>query len=88
MMNISKMTRNTQKALSRARTIAINPGHPSVDPVHILSAILEQPEGLGRKLLARTGSDLDAIRHKLSIQLKDIPRVSGSGFNPDNICIG
>jgi ATP-dependent Clp protease ATP-binding subunit ClpB len=81
------MTQNTQQALSGAQAIALKQGHQSIDLVHFLLAILDQPDGLGRNLISRAGADPDAIQKRLLTRLGGIPRVSGEGFSPDNIYI-
>jgi len=50
-----RFTRRTQEALARAGGIATEQHHPEVAPVHVLLALLEQPEGVVLPLLQRLG---------------------------------
>ncbi|KOV39252.1 ATPase AAA [Streptomyces sp. XY431] len=53
-------------------------GNPDVKPVHILIALLEQPEGIARPLLEAVGADVSAIDADARRQLAGLPSASGS----------
>ena len=40
-MQIDKLTARMQKALAAAQSLAVRHDHPAVDPLHLLSALLE-----------------------------------------------
>jgi ATP-dependent Clp protease ATP-binding subunit ClpB len=58
----TKLTTRSQEALSDAvrRTTVL--GNPSVEPVHLLAALLGQPEGTARPLLSAVGADPDVLQ--------------------------
>ena len=76
------MTQNTQQALSGAQAIALKQGHQSIDLVHFLLAILDQPDGLGRNLISRAGADPDAIQKRLLTRLGGNSACLGRRFQP------
>ncbi|MFE6868934.1 ATP-dependent chaperone ClpB [Kitasatospora sp. NPDC057692] len=77
-MDASKFTTKTQDALSAAIRQAGAVGNPDVKPVHILIALLEQPEGIARPLLEAVGADVSRIGTEGRRQLTALPSASGS----------
>ena len=61
-MDPNRLTVKTQEALHDAQTKALRYGHTEVDTAHLLLALLEQPEGLVPRLLARADVDTGALR--------------------------
>ena len=60
-MNINKMTLKMQEALQAAQDGAATKSHSELSDGHVLLALLQQPEGLTRPVLARLGGDADAL---------------------------
>ncbi len=77
-MDASKFTSKTQDALSAAIRQASAAGNPDVKPVHILLALLEQPEGITRPLLEAVGADVTAVTAAARRQLAGLPSAQGS----------
>ena len=78
-MDPNRLTLKTQEALHDAQTKALRYGHTEVDTVHLLLALLEQPDGLVPRLLARADVDTGALRAAVEDALERRPRVSGPG---------
>ena len=78
-MDPNRLTVKTQEALHDAQTKALRYGHTEVDTAHLLLALLEQPEGLVPRLLARADVDTGALRTAVERALERRPRVSGPG---------
>jgi ATP-dependent Clp protease ATP-binding subunit ClpB len=78
-MDPNKLTQKTSEALHDAQTRALRYGHTEIDVEHLLAALLEQPDGLIPRLLARLDVDVGAIQSDLERHLEGRPRVSGSG---------
>ncbi|MFI9360226.1 ATP-dependent chaperone ClpB [Kitasatospora sp. NPDC053057] len=77
-MDASKFTTKTQDALSAAIRQAGAAGNPDVKPVHILIALLEQPEGIARPLLEAVGANVPRIDAEARRQLAALPSAMGS----------
>ncbi|KJS56261.1 ATPase AAA [Streptomyces rubellomurinus subsp. indigoferus] len=77
-MDASKFTTKTQDALSAAIRQAGANGNPDVRPVHILIALLEQPEGVTRPLLEAVGADVAGVDAEARRQLAALPSAMGS----------
>jgi len=74
-MRMDKMTSKLQQALSEAQSLAVGKDHSYIEPVHLLSVLLEQKGGSIRPLLTQTGFDLVALRKALDKLLADLPVV-------------
>ncbi|MFJ6379794.1 ATP-dependent chaperone ClpB [Kitasatospora sp. NPDC092039] len=77
-MDASKFTTKTQDALSAAIRQAGTAGNPDVRPVHILIALLEQPEGIARPLLEAVGADVARVDAEARRQAAALPSAMGS----------
>ncbi len=78
-MDPNKLTMKSQEALQAAQTRALRHGQQQVDGEHLLVALLEQPDGLGPRLLARLDVDPGALARELEAELARRPAVSGPG---------
>ncbi|MEW1913863.1 ATP-dependent chaperone ClpB [Kitasatospora sp. NPDC085895] len=77
-MDAGKFTSKTQDALSAAIRQASAAGHPDVKPVHVLLALLEQPEGIARPLLEAVGADPAKVAAAARQQFAALPSAQGS----------
>jgi ATP-dependent Clp protease ATP-binding subunit ClpB len=84
-MDPNRLTQKSQEALHDAQTKALRHGHTEIDVDHLLLALLEQPDGLVPRLLARLDVDVDQLRAALTRQLERRPRVSGGGADGSQI---
>jgi ATP-dependent Clp protease ATP-binding subunit ClpB len=72
------LTTKSQEALSSAVQGAASAGHPHVEPVHLLSALLGQADGIARPLLTAAGADTAAVAAKTGELLGRLPSASGA----------
>ena len=86
-MDLNRLTQKSQEALHDAQTKALRFGHTEVDGEHLLLALLDQPEGLVRPLLARSGADPDQLMNKLEAELERRPKVTGPGAAPGQVYV-
>jgi len=73
-----RLTTKSQEAVSTAVQRAVTEGHPEVAPVHLLLALLDQPEGIAGSLLQAVGADTRAVRSRAEQLLRALPTASGS----------
>ncbi len=73
-----RLTTKSQEAVSTAVQRAVTEGHPEVSPVHLLLALLDQPEGIAGSLLQAVGADTRAVRSRAEQLLRALPTASGS----------
>src|SRR3954452_10738453 len=86
-MDPNRLTEKSQEAVHDAQTKALRFGHTEVDAEHLLLALLDQPDGLVPRLLARAEVDVDALRQGLEQYLEGRPRVSGPGAAPGQVYV-
>ena len=72
-----KLTTKTQEAVQRAQESAADAGHPHIDPLHLLAALLSDREGLAGAILDRIGTDRDQIDQIVESELSHLPKVQG-----------
>ncbi len=60
-MRLEKLTQKAQAALSEAQTLAERHGNATVEPEHLLLALLNQEGGVVPAVLNRIGVDVDAL---------------------------
>ena len=72
-MRMEKLTSKLQQALSDAQSLAVGKDHSYLEPVHVISALLDQKGGSLRPLLTQTGFDLAALRSGLDKLLAALP---------------
>ncbi|SEG89690.1 ATP-dependent Clp protease ATP-binding subunit ClpB [Thermomonospora echinospora] len=73
-----KLTRKSQEAVSVAVRRAAAEGHPQVEPLHLLVALLSVPEGTAVPLLEAVGADWKAVRRDAEERLDSLPKAAGS----------
>ncbi|MBN2356548.1 hypothetical protein JXO59_10565, partial [candidate division KSB1 bacterium] len=61
MISMDKLTLKAQEALSKAQQVALERSHQQIEPLHILSALLAQQEGIVRSLLKKIGENPDLL---------------------------
>jgi ATP-dependent Clp protease ATP-binding subunit ClpB len=76
-----KLTTRTQEAMAAAVRRAATDGHPQVEPAHLLSALLEQTDGVAPALLTAVGADVAAVRAAAARSLAALPSASGSSVS-------
>ncbi len=78
-MRMDKLTSKFQAALADAQSLALGKDHQFIEPVHIMTAMLEQEGGSIKPLLAQIGANTALIRTELTKELSRLATVSGSG---------
>ena len=74
-MRPDKFTAKLQEALADAQSLAVGRDHNYIEPLHLLSALMDQQQGSTPQLLAQAGADINVLRQRLSQALTDLPRV-------------
>jgi ATP-dependent Clp protease ATP-binding subunit ClpB len=74
---MDRLTTKSQEALRAAADSAMRRGNPEVIPEHLLVAILEQSDGIGRPLVEKAGANADNLAKELGERITKLPQVSG-----------
>ena len=88
-MRLDRLTATLQTALSNAQSAAVGRDHNSLDPVHLLDALLTPADSAIAPMISQAGGQLPRLRVALSKALDDLPRIAKSSGemapNPDLI---
>jgi len=77
-----KFTVKSQEAVQAASQIADENGNPEVLPLHLLSALIEDREGIIVPVLEKVGVPTPQLRAKIQDALGKLPKVSGGSEQP------
>ena len=86
-MNIEQMTQKTREALQAAQRIAVEYSNNAVEQEHLLAALAQQQDGLIPQMLQTLGVDANAFANAALQKVETLPRVTGSGRDPEKIYI-
>ena len=87
-MNTNQFTQKTMEALQAAQRIAVEYANNAVEQEHLLAALAQQQDGLIPQLLTTMGADPNAFAQAALQKVEALPRVTGSGRDPNQIYIG
>ncbi|WP_432514659.1 ATP-dependent chaperone ClpB [Kineococcus sp. SYSU DK001] len=76
-----KLTTRAQEALADAVGRATSAGHPQVEPLHVLAALLGQDNGVAGHLLAALGADQALVTRRVEGALASLPSASGTNVS-------
>ena len=76
-MRLDKFTLRAQEAIQSAIELAERSQNQSVEPEHLLAAMLEQPEGVVRPILGKLGVNVQVILNDTQAAIARFPRVEG-----------
>src|SRR5271166_1695735 len=77
-MRMDKLTTKFQAALADAQSLAVGRDNQYIEPVHLMSALLDQQGGTARPLLEKAGVNVAKLRSDLAAGLDRTPKVEGS----------
>jgi ATP-dependent Clp protease ATP-binding subunit ClpB len=78
-MRLDSFTSKFQLALSDAQSIALGRDHQYIEPVHLMTALLNQQGGSVRPLFDQANININALRSALAEAVERLPRVDGAG---------
>ncbi|WP_299179877.1 ATP-dependent chaperone ClpB [uncultured Neptuniibacter sp.] len=74
-MRPDKFTSKLQEALADAQSLAVGLDHNYIEPIHLLSALLDQQQGSSIQLLSQAGADSARLKAAVERSLQQLPRV-------------
>ena len=86
-MNMNQMTQKTIEALQNAQRLAVEYSNQAVEQEHVLAALAQQQDGLIPQLLTKLGADPNAFAQAALQKVEALPRVTGSGRDPEKVYI-
>ncbi|MBD3644601.1 ATP-dependent chaperone ClpB [Alcanivorax sp.] len=80
-MRMDKLTARLQEALSDAQSLAVGQGNSTIEPVHLMLALMQQQGGAAKPLLEKAGANVGDVITALNMAVDKLPTVSN--FNGD-----
>lgn len=78
-MRLDRLTSKFQLALADAQSLALGRDNQFIEPLHLMSALLNQDGGTVRPLLASAGINVASLRSDIEQALGRLPQVEGTG---------
>ncbi|MBD5416069.1 MAG: ATP-dependent chaperone ClpB [Bacteroides sp.] len=77
-MNFNNFTIKSQEAVQKAVEITRSAGQQSIEPVHLLKAVIEEGDSLVKFIFQKIGANLQLLQSNLDRAIAALPKVSGS----------
>ncbi len=78
-MNLNNFTIKSQEAVQEAVQIALQNGQQSIEPTHILKALIQTDENVISYLFKKLNANQSRIESAIDAMIKGFPKVSGQG---------
>ncbi|EEQ09033.1 ATP-dependent chaperone ClpB [Yersinia mollaretii] len=78
-MRLDRLTSKFQLALADAQSLALGRDNQFIEPLHLMSALLNQDGGTVRPLLTSAGINVANLRSEIEQALGRLPQVEGTG---------
>jgi ATP-dependent Clp protease ATP-binding subunit ClpB len=78
-MRFEKLTTKFQQALADAQSLALANDNGAIEPVHLLSTMLDQEDGGAASLLSRAGVAVPKLKQAVKKAIDRFPKVEGLG---------
>jgi ATP-dependent Clp protease ATP-binding subunit ClpB len=80
-MRPDKLTLKSKDALFAAQELAQKRGHSSVEPEHVLAALLTQDQGIAPAFLEKAGLNVQNLLRSLMSELDRLPKIQGDSIS-------
>jgi ATP-dependent Clp protease ATP-binding subunit ClpB len=80
-MNLEKFTQKSQEAILSAQQIAQELQAESIEPAHLLLALIRQEEGIVPAIVTKVAGSAQSLREELEADLASRPRIQGSNLD-------
>jgi ATP-dependent Clp protease ATP-binding subunit ClpB len=73
-----KFTTRSREAIEAAQLAATTAGNSTTEPIHLLVALLRDPDGTARQLVTKIGVDAAFLQQTAERDMESLPRATGS----------
>ena len=77
-MNFNKFTIKSQEAVQNAQEIAASYNNQSIEPEHLLAALVQDSQGVVVPILQKVGANVGYIKIKINEAIEKLPKVTGA----------
>ena len=78
-MRFDKFTIKSQELIQNAQSLASQKNNQQIEPEHLLSAMLDEKEGIARAMFHKLGVSPDDIANELTQAIDKLPKISSIG---------
>jgi ATP-dependent Clp protease ATP-binding subunit ClpB len=78
-MRFDKFTIKSQELIQNAQSLATKHNNQQIEPEHLLSAMLAEPESIARTMFRKAGVSPNAVAQDAAMAIDRLPKVSGVG---------
>jgi len=78
-MDLNKFTQKAQEALIQSQQLALDFNHQTIEPIHLLFALLNQAEGVVPAIVTKVAGSPAALREEIQQHLEGRSKVYGGG---------
>ena len=79
-MKLDKFTQKSQEAIFQAQEIARDYHHQSIEPAHLLLALIRQDQGVVPAIVTKVAGSIQALQDELQNELSRRPKIQGAGL--------
>ena len=79
LIKLDKFTQKSQEAIFQAQEIARDYNHQSIEPAHLLLALIRQDQGVVAAIVTKVAGSIQALRDELQNELARRPKIQGAG---------
>jgi len=77
--NFNKLTVKAQETVQSAIEIAQNYSNQTIEPEHVLAALIQEKGNIADTILQKTGGNVNAVKIKVNQLLESLPKITGAG---------
>ncbi|WP_306481498.1 ATP-dependent chaperone ClpB [Limnobacter sp.] len=77
-MRLDRLTTKFQEALADAQSLAVGKDNPTVEPAHVLLAMLKQGEGSVRGVISKAGGNPQVLVKGVEAEVNNLPQVANN----------
>ncbi|MDH5395760.1 MAG: AAA family ATPase, partial [Gammaproteobacteria bacterium] len=77
-MRMDKLTSKFQLAIADAQSLAVGRDHQFIEPIHLMSALLDQDGGSVNHILMQSGVNVNILRSQLNEMLERLPSIENA----------
>ena len=79
-MNLDKYTQKSQEAILAAQGLAQEYQHQSIEPIHLLLALIQQEDGIVPAIVTKVSGGTQALQDELTKDLAKRPKIQGANL--------
>ena len=84
-MNIQKLTLKSQEAVQKAHDIAQGYNNQSIEPLHLLAALVQDAQGIVPGIVQTIGANLSYVKVKINVSWKSFLKLAAR--RADSMCL-